>query len=445
MAKSAGANVLKTRVSTPIKVNQDCGLANTSLMRSSGNEKKAQPTIDCQSNFSLSNPILKQNFTRIPIYSRSERITGNDVIKQIRTNFNKNPGLIIQRAPLSPSVSNPVRTKAEGAVRKFQANIKNRKLLDLGQYYRSNLLLLKIKQLYKSFINSKWLGDSIWEVPEKNYLRPKLKKLLDDSYENPGSKNNRKLRLRIWRYLYNKKKAARRLMRQYSPQTQSIKRHLFWLKINNCTKLQKLLRKFKRLEALTIYEGSACKEVASNVAKIWQKKRMRIAKLWRGKGMRSKSSTKAGYRIPMTKLWKSVTARAANKFAIVKYNKLKPIIDKMRKTLRSGYLIHARVLSGQYGPKKRAYEDHSIVILGYQDEGLDKTTFFYWNPAVAESKSLRGGVFGERGYGYLYYRKSMNCLTTAKSQSEFNVNSGGYHISDPKQKRYQVLRIWTEG
>jgi hypothetical protein len=113
-------------------------------------------------------------------------------------------------------------------------------------------------------------------------------------------------------------------------------------------------------------------------------------------------------------------------------------VERMKRAIDDGWIVHARVLSGIVGGgKSRAEPEHSLLVYGYSG-----TAFEYFDPDVA------GSNVQMTGFDRLYYDATANRLSTAQSEAEF----GAYaytkdgHISGYQADgvhRYQVSSIET--
>ncbi len=110
------------------------------------------------------------------------------------------------------------------------------------------------------------------------------------------------------------------------------------------------------------------------------------------------------------------------------------VLATLRTALDDGHLVHARVLSGAYGPS----DEHSLIVLGYTGNG-----FAFWDPDSSQSATP------ETGFGKLFFfddsgggQTSGPHFSTAENAAELPVSSGdGMHVSPSSQHRYQVLRL----
>ena len=111
------------------------------------------------------------------------------------------------------------------------------------------------------------------------------------------------------------------------------------------------------------------------------------------------------------------------------------VLATLRTALDDGHVVHARVLSGVYGPS----DEHSLVVLGHTGNG-----FAFWDPDSSQSATP------ETGFGNLFFfddsgsggQSSGLHFSTAASAAELPVSSAaGMHVSPSSQHRYQVLRL----
>lgn len=116
-------------------------------------------------------------------------------------------------------------------------------------------------------------------------------------------------------------------------------------------------------------------------------------------------------------------------------------VERMRRALDDGWVIHARVLSGLYGGgASRAEAKHSIIVFGYEGD-----TFEYFDPDVG------GSNLKYSGFDKLYFDRAANRLSTARSEADFAVYEGDgaagsnrfYGWQARGVHRYQVTSIET--
>jgi hypothetical protein len=116
-------------------------------------------------------------------------------------------------------------------------------------------------------------------------------------------------------------------------------------------------------------------------------------------------------------------------------------VERMKRAIDDGWVIHARVLSGiEGGGKSRAETEHSIVVYGYSGN-----EFEYFDPDVG------GSNVAQTGFDRLHYDPKANRLSTAASEADFAVYAHykdavpghirGYQASGVH--RYQVSSIET--
>lgn len=122
-------------------------------------------------------------------------------------------------------------------------------------------------------------------------------------------------------------------------------------------------------------------------------------------------------------------------------NKLSDEVEKMRRALDDGWVVHARVLSGiEGGGASGAEAEHSLIVFGH-----DGNTFEFFDPDVAGSNLARSG------FDKLYFDPDANRLSTARTEADF----GAYAKEGPAGTsqhhgwhghgvhRYQVTSIET--
>ena len=115
-------------------------------------------------------------------------------------------------------------------------------------------------------------------------------------------------------------------------------------------------------------------------------------------------------------------------------------VERMKRAIDDGWVIHARVLSGIIGGGKSFSEaEHSLIVYGYSGDAFE-----YFDPDVA------GSNVGKTGFDRLYYDRDANRLSTAASEKDFGVYAHdkdapghiqGYQLSGVH--RYQVSSIET--
>jgi peptidoglycan hydrolase-like protein with peptidoglycan-binding domain len=112
--------------------------------------------------------------------------------------------------------------------------------------------------------------------------------------------------------------------------------------------------------------------------------------------------------------------------------------------LDAGFLVHARVLSGQgYGTAHDVHanpravpqplgpppEEHSLLLIGF-----DGGTFVFNDPDARVSHSP------EEGFGLLHFDLAADRLSTANDDRDMVVNPDGFHVGRD-EKRYQVISL----
>ena len=113
-------------------------------------------------------------------------------------------------------------------------------------------------------------------------------------------------------------------------------------------------------------------------------------------------------------------------------------VERMKRALDDGWVIHARVLSGIVGGGKGyAQAEHSLIVYGYSGDAFE-----YFDPDVG------GSNVAKTGFDRLYYDRDANRLSTAASEADFAVYAGrdkthiqGFQASGVH--RYQVSSIET--
>jgi len=189
------------------------------------------------------------------------------------------------------------------------------------------------------------------------------------------------------------------------------------------------------LQALARYELIACKRTATLIAG-------RYVAGGGGGGTRS-----AGTAIKPTQLIGSVKTDMAvfggdlSLGTVATYSgELGKEVERMKRAIDDGWVIHARVLSGvEGGGKSRAETEHSIIVYGYSGNAFE-----YFDPDVG------GSNVATTGFDRLHYDAKANRLSTAASEADFAVYAHrtsepghirGYQVSGVH--RYQVSSIET--
>jgi hypothetical protein len=188
-------------------------------------------------------------------------------------------------------------------------------------------------------------------------------------------------------------------------------------------------------QALARYELIACKRTATLIAG-------RYVAGGGGGGTRS-----AGTAIKPTQLIGSVKTDMAvfggdlSLGTVATYSgELGKEVERMKRAIDDGWVIHARVLSGiEGGGKSRAETEHSIIVYGYSGNAFE-----YFDPDVG------GSNVATTGFDRLHYDAKANRLSTAASEADFAVYAHrtnepghirGYQVSGVH--RYQVSSIET--
>jgi hypothetical protein len=139
-------------------------------------------------------------------------------------------------------------------------------------------------------------------------------------------------------------------------------------------------------------------------------------------------------------------------YLILGYNAqlLARAVTRAKCLLDQGCVVRAGVLSGICDDKPdvgcerrtrnrsevwRTCPEHWLVIIGYVGNA-----FVFWDSARS-SRIARGG----HEFGLLHYNPTENRLTTGADLSSMDVNFGGFHVPEGKQKRYQALVLQTGG
>jgi hypothetical protein len=189
-------------------------------------------------------------------------------------------------------------------------------------------------------------------------------------------------------------------------------------------------------QALRRWEMQACKVTAGHIAKRY------IAA--GGVGGKRDPSTAIKPTALVASVKEDMTPLAGDLFrgTVATYGKdLHKEVERMRRALDDGWVVHARVLSGLYGGGPSGAEaKHSILVYGYSGD-----TFDYFDPDVAGSNLARSG------FDKLYFDRAANRLSTAQSEADFAV----YEQTGPEGSnryygwqasgvhRYQVTSIET--
>ena len=189
-------------------------------------------------------------------------------------------------------------------------------------------------------------------------------------------------------------------------------------------------------QALKRWELQACKRTAGEIAK-------RYVAAGGGGGKRT-----AGTAIRLTPLVGGVKTDATPlggglyRGTVATYSsQLGKEVERMKRAIDDGWVVHARVISGIVGGgKSRAEPEHSLIIYGYSG-----SAFEYFDPDVA------GSNLQKTGFDRLYYDSTANRLSTAQSEAQFPAyaydkpdeagHRSGYQVSGVH--RYQVSSIET--
>jgi hypothetical protein len=109
-------------------------------------------------------------------------------------------------------------------------------------------------------------------------------------------------------------------------------------------------------------------------------------------------------------------------------------VDRIKRALAAGQIIHARVVSGIHLDMAGAgtpNEEHSLVVFGY-----DQDRFLYFDPDVAGS-----GTPIAKPFGTLFLDRVTNRLSTAATDADFLCDSNGFDRNGVH--RYQVVRAYS--
>jgi hypothetical protein len=144
------------------------------------------------------------------------------------------------------------------------------------------------------------------------------------------------------------------------------------------------------------------------------------------------------------------------KHDLVVYPDITSKIQRIKQRLDNGYPFHARVLSGlgnghELAKKVRdaqgaatppapesivVGEEHSITIIGYENN-----TFVFWDPDSTVSRYKPSSTTEIKGFGTLTFQSGR--LTTAVSEADLFVDTHGSHLTGGKNKRYQILTMFS--
>jgi hypothetical protein len=108
-------------------------------------------------------------------------------------------------------------------------------------------------------------------------------------------------------------------------------------------------------------------------------------------------------------------------------------VDRIKRALADGQIVHARVVSGIHLDMAGAgtpNEEHSLVVFGY-----DRDKFLYFDPDVA------GSGKPVRPFGTLFLDRVNNRLSTAETDADFLSDGGGFDRKGVH--RYQVVRAYS--
>ena len=189
-------------------------------------------------------------------------------------------------------------------------------------------------------------------------------------------------------------------------------------------------------QALRRFELQACKLTATRIAKRY------IAAGGAGGERRGETAIKPTALVASVKRDHTHVGGELFRGDVATYSsKLGDEVEKMRRALDDGWVIHARVISGIEGAGASGAEpEHSLIIFGYESD-----TFEFFDPDVAGSNTAGSG------FDKLYFDRKANRLSTARTEADFGAyaeegpaGSGhrhGWHAHGVH--RYQVSSIET--
>jgi hypothetical protein len=115
-------------------------------------------------------------------------------------------------------------------------------------------------------------------------------------------------------------------------------------------------------------------------------------------------------------------------------------VERMKRAIDDGWVVHARVLSGaEGGGKSKAEAEHSLIVYGYSGNAFE-----FYDPDVGGSNIQR------TGFDLIHYDAAANRLSTAETDADFAVYASstaqaghrkGFQVSGVH--RYQVSSIET--
>jgi outer membrane protein OmpA-like peptidoglycan-associated protein len=118
---------------------------------------------------------------------------------------------------------------------------------------------------------------------------------------------------------------------------------------------------------------------------------------------------------------------------------LKSTVEQLKQLLNDGFLIEVGVYSGLGPGFGKAVNcslispDHYVLIVGFDEPNQ----FVFWNSWGGESV----GIPNHPGFGFLFYDATANRFSTARIEADMEVSDDGFHVSNPRQKRYQVVSL----
>ena len=189
-------------------------------------------------------------------------------------------------------------------------------------------------------------------------------------------------------------------------------------------------------QALRRWEMQACKVTATRIAKRY------IAAGGVGGGRSAQTAIKPTALVASVKYDETQVGADLFRGGVATYSsKLADEVERMRRALDDGWVVHARVLSGiEGGGASGAEAEHSLIVFGY-----DGDTFEFFDPDVAGSNLARSG------FDNLYFDRAANRLSTARTEADFGAydqegpagtnRHHGWHAHGVH--RYQVTSIET--
>jgi hypothetical protein len=188
-------------------------------------------------------------------------------------------------------------------------------------------------------------------------------------------------------------------------------------------------------QALRRWELIACKRTATLIAG-------RYVAGGGGGGTRSATTAiKPTQLVGSVKTDSSVQAGDLSQGTVATYStSLAKEVERMKRALDDGWVVHARVLSGvEGGGKSKAEAEHSLIVYGYSGDAFE-----FYDPDVGGSNIER------TGFDRLFYDPKANRLSTAETDADFAVYASS--TADPGHRkgfqasgvhRYQVSSIET--